>query len=141
LPDRYCRATVRDIRVAHNLEGPRIYIIDDDDAVRDSLRSYLTLKGFAVNDFSSAQQFLDCDLVEPSVLILDVNMPNLDGFSLLEILRREGRELPVVLMSGLADRYMRDRGRRAGAAAFLGKPIDAPVLYTTVTSLLSKLQA
>jgi two-component system, LuxR family, response regulator FixJ len=116
-----------------------IVIVDDDEAVRDSLRAYLTLKGLKVKIFASARQALNEESFQPSLFILDVNMPDVDGFSLLEALRHRGHDAPVVLISGLDDPETRERGKRAGVVAFLDKPIDAPVLYTTVAHLLAKL--
>jgi two-component system, LuxR family, response regulator FixJ len=117
-------------------EKPTIYIVDDDDAVRDSLDAYLTLKGMDVSVFGSAQDLLDRDKVLPNLLILDVNMPRIDGFTLMDILKSRGYDIPTVLITGLGDPETRARGERAGVAAFLDKPIDTPFLYETVTRLL-----
>ena len=118
-------------------EIPTIYLIDDDDAVRDSLDVFLTLKGMSVVAFSSGLHLLDGELNDPNLLILDVNLPELDGFSLLEALRSRGCDAPAVFMTGLGNPEIRAKAERAGAAAFFDKPIDAPVLYYTVARLLA----
>jgi two-component system response regulator FixJ len=124
--------------MASHLAKPSVYVVDDDDAVRDSLDAYLTLKGMNVTVFGSAQELLDHDAATASILILDVNMPSIDGFTLLEMLRERGHEEPVVLITGLGDPDTRVRAERAGVAAFFDKPIDAPILYSALTRLLSE---
>lgn len=117
---------------------PSVYIVDDDDAVRDSLDAYLTLKGMKVRVFGSAQELLNHENTLPNLLILDINMPEIDGFMLLEMLRQRGHDEPAVLITGLGDPDTRARAERAGVAAFFNKPIDPPVLFSTLTQLLTE---
>lgn len=123
--------------MASHIAKPSVYVVDDDDAVRDSLDLYLTLKGMKVTAFGSAQELLNHDHAAPNIWILDVNMPSIDGFTLLEMLREQGHEEPVVLITGLGDPDTRARAERAGVAAFFDKPIDPPVLFSTLRGLLS----
>ena len=120
---------------------PSVYIVDDDDAVRDSLDAYLTLKGMRVRVFSSAQELLNHEDILPDLLILDVNMPGIDGFMLLEMLRERGHDEPAVLITGLGDPDTRVRAERAGVAAFFDKPIDPPILFSALTRLLTDAHA
>jgi FixJ family two-component response regulator len=120
---------------------PLVYIVDDDDAVRDSLDAYLTLKGMNVAVFGSAQELLSHEDVSPNLLIIDVNMPEIDGFMLLETLRDQGNDAPAVLITGLGDPDTRARAERAGVAAFFDKPIDPPVLFSALTRLLTVARA
>jgi two-component system, LuxR family, response regulator FixJ len=124
--------------VTRFLEKPTIYVVDDDDAVRDSLDAYLTLKGMAVTVFASAQELLERDEISTDLLILDVNMPHIDGFTLMDVLKDRGQNIPTVLITGLGDPDIRARSASAGAVAFLDKPIDTPVLYSTVVQVLEK---
>ncbi|MDO8354603.1 MAG: response regulator [Aestuariivirga sp.] len=127
--------------MASHLPKPSVYVVDDDDAVRDSLDLYLTLKGMDVTIFGSAQELLSQDDVSPNIWILDVNMPSIDGFTLLEMLRERGHDEPAVLITGLGDPDTRARAERAGVAAFFDKPIDPPVLYSALTRLLAEAHA
>jgi FixJ family two-component response regulator len=120
---------------------PLVYIVDDDDAVRDSLDAYLTLKGMNVAVFGSAQELLGHENALPNLLIIDVNMPEIDGFMLLETLRDRGNDAPAVLITGLGDPDTRARADRAGVAAFFDKPIDPPVLFSILTQLLTEARA
>jgi len=123
-----------------HLAKPSVYVVDDDDAVRDSLDTYLTLKGMNVTAFGSAQELLGHGEVSPNIWILDVNMPSIDGFMLLEMLRERGHDEPVVLITGLGDPDIRARAEHAGVAAFFDKPIDPPMLFSALTRLLSATQ-
>lgn len=124
--------------MASLFKQPEIHIVDDDEAVRDSLDVYLTMKDIRVTVFASAKDFLERSSFTLDLLILDVNMPEIDGFTLLEILRKEKNySRPVILISGLGDPETKARAERAGVAAFIDKPVDTPFLYSTITSLLS----
>lgn len=124
--------------MASFLAKPLIHIVDDDDAVRDSLDVYLTVKGMSVIAFSSAQELLDHQNGLPSLFILDVNMPEIDGFMLLETLRDRGHDAPAILITGLGDPELRLRAERAGAAALFDKPIDPSALFSTLVQLLAE---
>ena len=124
--------------MASHLAKPSVYVVDDDDAVRDSLDTYLTLKGMRVTVFSSAQELLNHEDILPNLLILDVNMPSINGFMLLKMLRERGHDEPAVLITGLGDPDMRARAERAGVAAFFDKLIDPPVLFSTLTQLITE---
>jgi FixJ family two-component response regulator len=123
--------------MASRFMKPSVHIVDDDDAVRDSLTAYLTLKGMNVVSFSSAQEALQHGEDAPDALILDVNMPEIDGFMLFEMLRQRGRAMPIIFVTGLGDTEMRLRAERMGASAFLDKPIDPVQLLSTLNRLLS----
>ncbi len=127
--------------MASHHSKPSVYVVDDDDAVRDSLDAYLTLKGMNVMAFGSAQELLNQDDVTPNIWILDVNMPSIDGFTLLEMLRERGHHEPAVLITGLGDPDTRARAERAGVAAFFDKPIDPPILFSALTRLLAEARA
>jgi len=127
--------------LASHHSKPSVYVVDDDDAVRDSLDAYLTLKGMNVMAFGSAQELLSQDDVTPNIWILDVNMPSIDGFTLLEMLRERGHHEPAVLITGLGDPDTRARAERAGVAAFFDKPIDPPILFSALTRLLAEARA
>jgi two-component system, LuxR family, response regulator FixJ len=118
------------------LTKPLVYVIDDDDAVRDSLDLFLTLKGLTVVAFNSAKAVLNSTDREPNLFILDVNMPDIDGFGLMQELRERGNLAPVILTTGLGDLEIRNRAERAGVVAFFDKPIDTPALFSCVSQIL-----
>lgn len=118
------------------VKKPSIFIVDDDEAVRDSLDAYLSLKGMNVKTFCSAVDILAHGTFDADILILDVNMPEIDGFELLKTLQVNGEKARVVFITGLGDVKLRMRATRVGAAAFLDKPIDLPLLLETLDRLL-----
>ncbi|ABS63654.1 response regulator receiver protein [Parvibaculum lavamentivorans DS-1] len=108
-----------------------IYVVDDDDAVRDSMRALLESHGLTVRDYSSALHFLsdnDDDLrAKGSIhgcLLLDLHMPGMNGVELLERLKEMENLLPVIVFTGRADAVLRNRVMQAGACALLEKPVN-----------------
>lgn len=119
-----------------NQNKPVVYVVDDDDAVRDSLELFFTIKGLRVVPFSSAKAVLESMESEPNLMILDANMPDVDGFGLLRQLRERGSLVPVILITGLGDLDVRGRAERAGVVGFFDKPVDTPALFNRVSQIL-----
>jgi two-component system response regulator FixJ len=114
-----------------------IHIIDDDEAVRDSLEALLLAEGFAVKGFPSAEAFLaDGDRPSAACCLLDVRMPGMDGLTLLRKLREAGATAPVVVMTGHGDVPMAVKARKLGAVDFSEKPFDAKVMLAMIRSAL-----
>jgi two-component system, LuxR family, response regulator FixJ len=110
-----------------------IFIVDDDDATRDSLRLLVECEGFEARGFASGRPFLDA--VRPAAgdcLILDVNMPGMNGFEVLDELHRRGDRLPVIVITAWPDPSTRSRARTAGAIALLEKPHGADELLALI---------
>jgi FixJ family two-component response regulator len=123
-------------------EIPSIYVIDDDDAVRDSLAALLEPEGFAISLYSSGDEFL-ADLGEkpsgncsPSCLLLDLNMPGKGGMELMAILAERDYSLPVVVMTGNIDERTKTQALKSGAVGFLEKPVDADHLIDVLRNAL-----
>jgi two-component system response regulator FixJ len=118
-------------------ERGKIYIVDDDDSVRDSARALLESYDHAVEDFASAGDILATfKELKDGCLVLDLNMPEMGGIELIELLRRRGDTIPVIVVTAENDSGMLDRARRAGAYAVLEKPVD-DTLITTIGTVLS----
>jgi two-component system response regulator FixJ len=114
--------------------GQTVYIVDDDEAVRDSARAVLEAHSFDVEDFDSGTAFLDryrADGVE-GCLVLDINMPRLDGFGVLRALHAPRPGLPVVVITARADSTTEARVRAAGAALLVEKPFAGAQLVEAV---------
>jgi two-component system response regulator FixJ len=113
-----------------------IFILNDDDGVRDSLRLLLECEGFEAREFASCGEFLDAGRRgDGDCLILDLHMPEMSGIELLERLRRRGETLPVILITGRFDGKIRER---AGALAVVEKPYKAAEILNLVRQALGQ---
>lgn len=108
-----------------------VHVIDDDEAVRDSMRALLESMGMEVSDYPSARDFLLCLDDRPmGCILLDLHMPGMTGLELLDLLRMRGLRVPVVAVSGRIDDALRERVLRAGALALLEKPVGESTLMS-----------
>ena len=114
-----------------------IYIVDDDDAVRDSLRALLEAVGWSVQSYESGKAFLNiCDPTMRGCLLLDIRMPGLDGLQVQRILSQRGVTLPFIVISGHGDVSSAVRAMKAGAAEFLEKPFDSEIVLRAIRTAL-----
>jgi FixJ family two-component response regulator len=114
-----------------------VHIVDDDNAVRESLADLLRSMGYEAMLYGSTAEFLKIELPDaPACLILDVRLPGTSGLELQEYLRRSEIRLPVILMTGFGDIPMSVRGMKAGAVDFLTKPIRDQDLLDAVTAAI-----
>jgi len=119
-------------------ERPLLSVVDDDEMLRESLPDLLREFGFAARAFSSGQEFLSSDFVyETRCLILDVAMPGMSGLDLQEELKRRGRAIPIIFITGQKDEDIRKQAFRQGAVEFLYKPFSDNALLDAVNAALS----
>ena len=119
-----------------------VFVVDDDEAVRDSLRWLLEANGYRVQCFSSAEQFLDA--YQPSqlgCLILDVRMSGMSGLELQERLIAENSSLPIIFVTGHGDVPMAVSTMKKGAMDFIEKPFDEAELRKLVERMLERARA
>jgi two-component system response regulator TtrR len=110
-----------------------VYIVDDDEAVRDSLRWLLEANSYRVRAYASAESFLaEYDEQQPGVLIVDVRMPGMSGLELQEQLIARKSTMPVVFITGHGDIPMAISTMKKGAVDFLEKPFDETALREIV---------
>lgn len=120
-------------------EEQTVFIVDDDDAVRDSLTALLEAGGFKVTQFSSGAAFLDAvTSTENGCLVLDVRMPGLSGPEVQAKLAERNVALPVIVMTGHGDLAMAVKAMKAGAVDFLEKPTSVDEITTAVRAALDK---
>ncbi|MCM8737538.1 response regulator [Azospirillum sp. A1-3] len=112
---------------------PVIFIVDDDEAVRDALAVHLELAGLTVRLCASAAEFLAAaDPDQPGCAVIDIRMPGMDGLTLQQEMIRRGLSLPVIVITGHGDVPAAVRAFRAGAVDFLQKPFDEDLLIERV---------
>ncbi|MCA1326776.1 response regulator transcription factor [Herbaspirillum sp. alder98] len=114
-----------------------VFVVDDDDMVRQSVLRLLESAGRTAQGFSSAAQFLAHPLPDvPCCLILDMKMPGSDGLEVVRQLERRGAAIPVIFISGYGTIPITVQAMRAGAHEFLTKPIHAETLLASVTQAM-----
>jgi FixJ family two-component response regulator len=119
--------------------GETVFIVDDDEAMRDSLTWLLEGNGYQVRSFSSAEQFLAAyDASQVSCLILDVRMPGMSGPELQERMIAENIDIPIVFITGHGDVPMAVSTMKRGAIDFIEKPFDESELRALVERMLQK---
>jgi putative two-component system response regulator len=113
--------------------GGKIFVVDDDRFVLESVTTLLTEFGFSIRAFSNGQEAVRQFVMEPVDLVLtDINMPIMDGLELLEKIRFLDKETPVVLMTAYADLDVAVKAIQKGAFDFIIKPYRPPALVHTV---------
>jgi FixJ family two-component response regulator len=114
-----------------------IAIIDDDDAMQDSLRDLMEAAGLVAQCFGSAQEFLESGLHRlAACLITDILMPKMSGLELQTRLKDEDCHIPIIFVTAYGDASMRIQAMREGAVEFLAKPFDHHLLLKTVRAAL-----
>lgn len=108
-------------------------VVDDDDAVRDSVGILLEAHGLRVRDFASGAEFLKSDAHSGMCcLVIDYHMPGMTGIEVVQELQRLGRSFPTILITGLSDETIIQNALSAGIMAILEKPPPDDVLMDTV---------
>jgi two-component system response regulator FixJ len=121
------------------MASPRVFVIDDQEPVRAALEEMLSVYGFAVVTFPSAQAFLDSPAAaERGCIVSDVRMPGMDGIELVRECQRRGIATAVVLISGHADVPMAVDAIKAGAEDMIEKPIDDVHLVAAINRGLAR---
>ena len=114
-----------------------VFLIDDDVSVREGLTTLLESVGLAVQSFGSAREFLVSPLAAPNgCVVLDVNMPGMNGLDLQREMNALGIALPVIFLTGHGDIPMTVQALKAGAAHFLTKPVQEKELMGAIQQAL-----
>jgi FixJ family two-component response regulator len=123
-----------------NLEQtPLISIVDDDEAVREATKSLIRSLGYQAETFGSAEEFLAWTQIDDTdCLITDVQMPGLSGVDLQDRLVSTGREMPTIFVTAFPDAKSERQALRAGASAYLRKPIEETHLLEHIDTALKR---
>jgi FixJ family two-component response regulator len=119
--------------------APIVFIVDDDNGVRSSIRVLMKSVGLAATTFASAKEFLEAyHAMQPGCLVLDIRMPGMSGLELQEELNKRGAVIPVIFITGHADVPMAVAAMRHGAFDFLQKPLRDQDLVDRVQKALAR---
>jgi len=121
---------------------PVVFIVDDDVSVRESLELLVRFEGWEPELFASAQEFLARPRSHvPSCLVLDVNLPDLNGLDLQKRVAADRIDMPIIFITGYGDIPMTVRAMKAGAIEFLTKPFGDDVLLNAIRNAIGRSQA
>ena len=133
-------ATSTNRRIALNKSKPLIAIVDDDESVCRAVRRLVRSLAIDAETFTSGQDFLDLleamPSFQPDCLILDVQMPGMNGLELKDRLALTGKTIPVIFITAYDEVGVRERAFAAGAVAFLRKPFNDELLIKTMNGAL-----
>ena len=116
-----------------------IFIVDDDEAVRDSLSMLVESAGHETEAFELALEALDrCRTRRPDCILSDIRMPGMDGIEFQEKLIEDGIDAPVVILTGHGDVRLAVRAMKAGALDFIEKPFDDSAILASIAEAIGK---
>jgi FixJ family two-component response regulator len=123
-------------------ENPTVFVIDDDQAARESVVALVSLRGLNAKAFASAEDFLQqFDPSQAGCIVVDVRMAGMSGIQLLQHLQTRRSTLPVIVITGYADVPMAVKAMQAGALTFLEKPCQEQELWQAIQQALDREQA
>jgi two-component system response regulator FixJ len=115
------------------IPSPQVAVVGDEEPVRRGLERLLKTSGYTVESFASGGLFLaSLTTRQPDCLVLDLHMPDPDGFAVLARLAELGTKIRVVVITGYDTPESRERALRSGIAAYLRKPLDGDVLLDAI---------
>ncbi len=121
---------------------PIVFVVVDDDSVRESIEALVRYVGWRVETFASAQEFLARPPTDaPSCLVLDVNLPDLNGLELQERIAIDRNNMPIIFVTGYGDIPMTVRAMKAGAVEFLSKPLGHDTVLSAIRDALARSEA
>ena len=121
------------------MTNPIVFVVDDDISVRESLDLMVRCAGWQPSTFASASEFLSCPRAPaPCCLVLDVNLPDLNGLDLQQRIIAERFALPIIFVTGYGDVPMSVRAMKAGAVEFLTKPLDDTVVLSAMRDAIER---
>ena len=116
-----------------------VFVVDDDESVRRSMKRLLRSAGFDAETFASAEEFLRADCSDTGACVIaDAMMPGLGGVELCERLIETGSKLPVILVTAYDTAEAREHARRIGVAGYFRKPVDDQALLDAIQWALER---
>jgi two-component system OmpR family response regulator len=121
------------------MQKPKILVVDDEDGIRDLISDALSIGGFEIESSPDGLQALKTIRDHRfDLLILDVNMPKMDGFALLEKIRTDGIDTPVIMLSARGQKVDINQGLRLGADDYMTKPFGLEELSLRINAILKR---
>ena len=126
--------------MAHSVgESPTVFVIDDDENLRESIASLLKSEGLRAETFTSVEEFLSRERSDgPGCLVIDLKLPRMTGFEAQRQLSDAGLQFPTIFISGYDDKATIARAMKSGAVAFLRKPFKAQDFLNAIQEALNR---
>ena len=142
-PDARSRQLGRSPKMSASADTfPTVFVVDDDAFIREALETLIQVAGWTPRTFASADLFLASPpAAGPSCLVLDVNLPGLNGLELQTLIASDRGDMPIIFITGHGDIPMSVRAMKAGAAEFLTKPFGEEVLLDAIGAALERSRA
>ncbi len=113
-----------------------ILIVDDEPELRETLASFLTDQSYSIETAATGEEALACiERQRPTLIVLDIHLPGMDGRAFTAELRARGSDVPIVVITGAAE--ARQAAEEIGAAAYVAKPIALPLLLSRIESAIA----
>ena len=117
--------------------GPLVLVVDDDPDLRELVRVNLELEGYSVREAGSAEEALEAlEDQAPALVLLDVVMPDIDGWQMLQQMQERHGSIPVIMFSGQVEERSQGEAMERGARGFVGKPFDPRQLIERAKQLV-----
>ncbi|SFP72722.1 response regulator transcription factor [Hydrogenimonas thermophila] len=120
----------------------KILLLEDEDILRKNIEKFLILKGYKVDSFDNGSQLLDiANLFEYDFFVLDINVPDIDGFEILKYIKGKNIETPAIFISGMIDIEDLSKGFGLGCSDYLKKPFDLEELELRLKNIKNSFTA
>ena len=120
--------------------GPVVAVIDDESEMRKALHRLLTIRGFRVLEYACGEELIEnLDTTQIDFLLLDLHMPGMTGFEVLELLHTRPNPIPIIIVTAHDEPDTEKRVRALGACAYLKKPVDREVLFEAIATAPSQI--
>ena len=137
-PSRRAKSEVRDGKLVGSNRPGTVLVVDDDPSVLRSLNRLISASGFAVKMFATPSELIASEIpTSNACMVVDIDMPEMTGIKMCEVLKASGRCLPAILITGRTDGRTRSQAAQADAVAVLFKPFDKEPLLDAIARALA----
>jgi FixJ family two-component response regulator len=137
-PSKKAKSKVREGKVTGTAHPGTVLLVDDDPSVLRSLNRLISASGFAVRMFAKPSELIASEIpTSNACMVVDIDMPEMTGIEMCEVLNRSGRGLPAVLITGRTDARTRSLAAQSDAVAVLFKPFDKEPLLDAIGRALA----